>query len=198
MSMIGFAGYAGAGKDTAAQALVYHRGYVRRAFADKIREALRRLDPHLGNVRLNYLLAAEGWDKAKQFSEVRQLLQRMGTEVGRQLFGEGFWVRQLDYDICRADLDPKRVVITDVRFPNEVDFIHRAGGYVIWIRRKHHKPVNDHVSEDSILPGHCDFILCNEGDVEDFHLRVLTLWDALHGGDDALCKLALREARGIA
>ena len=41
--ILGFAGPAGAGKDTAAAHLVAHHGYERRAFADPMRAALYAL-----------------------------------------------------------------------------------------------------------------------------------------------------------
>ncbi len=43
--------------------------------------------------RVRDLVDDIGWDKAKvQYPEIRELLQRMGTEVGRALYGESFWV----------------------------------------------------------------------------------------------------------
>ena len=61
----------------------------------------------------------------------RQALQLMGTEAGRNVFHEDIWILSME-----KRLDPnKNYVITDTRFPNEVEMIHRMGGKVFRISR---------------------------------------------------------------
>lgn len=59
---------------------------------------------------------------------VRQYLQYFGTEVGRETFGENFWVDQsLPSDFDHAG---RLIFVTDCRFDNEVERVHSLGGIV--------------------------------------------------------------------
>lgn len=60
------------------------------------------------------------------------LLQNYGTEYARSQDAD-YWIKALDKKI-QADL-PKIAVITDVRFPNEAEYIKQNGGYLIEVRR---------------------------------------------------------------
>ena len=74
----------------------------------------------------------------------RRILQVVGTDIFRAWDSE-CWVKALDAQIVHLD----NVVVTDVRFPNEVDYIHKRGGIVIRIVRPDtDKPAPEHVSED--------------------------------------------------
>lgn len=151
--IIGLSGYAQVGKDTVANYLVDNYGFVKVSFADPIREALLKLNPHvsdypgLPNVKLSWIVKHSGWEEVKQSSPyVRSLLQRMGTEVGREMFGKDFWVNQ---GLLRAR-EHENVVFADVRFPNEADAIIEHGGYVWRVEKENHFPVNNHESETSL------------------------------------------------
>lgn len=151
--IIGLSGYAQTGKDTVAQHLVEKYGYTRIAFADPIREALYALDPvitdiaELPGMRLAWLVDRLGWEFLKQDSgQTRELLQRMGTEVARNQWGQNFWV---DLAMKKANSIDK-VVITDVRFPNEYDAIIENGGQVWRVSRPGVTAVNGHASETSL------------------------------------------------
>src|SRR5438132_6903276 len=159
--IIGLAGNKQVGKDTIGKYLVDAYGYKRYGFADNVKLALAALF----NVPVSQLEQYKndptckvviGWENrtllrnapidakadAMWFPMVsmtlREAMQRMGTEVGRDLWGKDFWI----------DLDfPKQigewivtnlitnVVITDVRFENEVQRIKEMGGQ-IWLVRK--------------------------------------------------------------
>src|SRR5581483_2011292 len=96
-ALLGLMGYAQAGKDTVAKLLVEEFGFTRIAFADALREALYALNPLIpfegDHVRLRWLIDASGWEEAKvRHPEVRELLQRLGTESGRNVLGADVWV----------------------------------------------------------------------------------------------------------
>ena len=63
----------------------------------------------------------------------RYALQLMGTEVGRDVFNKNFWVIKLKQYI-ESNPD-QHFVITDVRFANEIDFVHQNDGVLIEIER---------------------------------------------------------------
>lgn len=60
----------------------------------------------------------------------RQILQLWGTEYRRRQDPD-YWVKRLEEKLHGLE----KVVIDDVRFPNEVEMIHRLGGRVIRIDR---------------------------------------------------------------
>ena len=173
---IGLSGYARSGKDTVADILVNERSYKRITFAGKLKEAVLVLDPWIGRhqqaglVRVSEALEHMSPDKLKeQFPEYRRLLQRMGTEVGRNLFGPNFWV-----DIAFSGLDVnQKYVITDARFPNEFDAVRAHGGEMWRIERPGTGPVNNHPSETSLDDHEFDFYLVNDGTIDDLANKVL-------------------------
>lgn len=176
--LIGIAGRAGHGKDTIGNMLVDY-GYQRVAFADKVREAALAIDPiiqyeldhvHASN-RLSYIVQWAGWDKAKMLGDVRQLLQRIGTEMGRNMLAPNVWI-----DALRPTLDRrKKYVITDVRFENEIEFITSNGGVVWFVQRPQldSEPV-EHASE-MLAPSLCDEIIMNDGTLDELRAKVDTL-----------------------
>jgi hypothetical protein len=60
----------------------------------------------------------------------RLALQLMGTEAGRNVFHQDVWVISL---LNRAK--GKDVVVTDVRFKNEINYIQQNGGVIVRVRR---------------------------------------------------------------
>lgn len=167
--IIGLSGWARSGKDTIADYLEKERGFVKIAFADPMREALYKLDPYIQVGEFNRVSLASsvnhfGWETLKDLSEdVRPLMQRLGTEVGRNMFGEDFWVN-LTMQIAE---NCENVVISDCRFVNEADAIRRAGGNVWRVVRKDVYAANDHVSERALdAYPNFDAILDNSSTIE--------------------------------
>ena len=172
MTIIGFCGYAQSGKDTAAKFLV-DRGFKRLAFADILRQSLYNLNPLVvQGRRVQEIVDAVTWDVAKvEFPEIRQLLQRLGTEVGRDLYGENFWVDRVMAQVKSSG----DYVITDVRFPNEEAAVHQAGGKVIRIVRQGVGAVNTHVSDTGVDQLRIDGTILNDDSLEHFQSQVLAL-----------------------
>lgn len=174
VEVIGLSGYAQSGKDTA-YSLLATDGWERASFADKLREALYALNPAIaGNVngggwRVAEVVRAYGWEKAKtSYAEVRELLQRLGTEVGRDILGPDVWV-----DLAMAELtDGGRYVFTDARFPNEAEAVVKAGGRVIRIDRPGCGPVNGHPSETALDDFPFSARVLNDGTLGDFAARL--------------------------
>ena len=62
----------------------------------------------------------------------RWVLQHWGTDVCRVGFHDDIWIASLENKMRKTQDD---IVISDVRFPNEIKAIHSAGGVVIRIQR---------------------------------------------------------------
>lgn len=182
--LIGLCGYAGVGKDTAAQILLDELGFQRIAFANPIRKALLALDPLIPApdggpaARLSEFCQNHPWNEVKDYPEVRRLMQMLGTEVGRNLFDPDIWVklakRQLESTLSVGD-----VVVTDVRFPNEARLIRGYGGVLIRLERPGFGPVNEHVSDRASERWAYDQRLENDGDVTALHQKIRRLVEEL-------------------
>jgi hypothetical protein len=144
--IIGLSGYAQSGKDTVAKILVEKHGYKRIAFADPIRKLLYEMDPlvpkgygdNVINYRLQDMVDTYGWDKVKvDFPEVRRLLQDVGLGA-RKLFGDTFWIYQALSDVAPQD----KVVVSDVRFENEAQWIQEFSGQIWRVKRVGTSAVN--------------------------------------------------------
>jgi hypothetical protein len=143
------------------------------SFADPMREALYRLDPNIDvdgyEMRLSKAIDLMGWEQLKYSSQdIRGLMQRMGTEVGRNMFGEDFWV---DAALKRIPAGSK-VVFTDARFPNEANAIKGLGGEVWRIVRPNVERPNDHISEISLDTYEFDRIISNDADLSKLYKLV--------------------------
>lgn len=181
--LIAFSGYARSGKDSAATSLLA-TDWVRKSFADKLREFLIRLNPTLGpvtadgaNVALATYIAAVGWERAKdEHPEIRPLLQRCGTEAGRGVLGDNVWVDAVFRDITSG----QRVVFTDCRFPNEAEAVRERGGLVVRVNRPGVGPAIGgdglvHPSETALDSYPFDHTLLNDGSLADLQAMVMSL-----------------------
>lgn len=171
--IIGLSGYAQSGKDTVAEMLCLNYGFKRISFALPMRDAIYTLNPIVFNLnsRVSDLVDEFGWDVAKTNPEVRRLLQVFGTEVGRNLFGEDFWVNQA----FKRAKEYERVVFSDVRFFNEAQAIVDNGGQVWRVQRENHKPVNAHSSETAMDNWRFDDLILNAGSLNDLFDEVIML-----------------------
>lgn len=147
--IVALAGYAGSGKDTAAEALI-ELGWKRMAFADPIKEVATII----------------GWDGQKD-DFGRQLLQNLGMAV-RQVVAEDVWVQALFNAVGDDD-----VVITDLRFPIEAAEVKRRGGKTIRIERPGVTAVNGHISESALDNHAFDAVIANDSTIEDLHWKLL-------------------------
>lgn len=157
--LIGLTGAAGAGKDTVADRLCSAHGFERHAFAEPIRDMLTALLVSAG-IDYGHLFARDLKELPVPHLGVssRQMMQRLGTEWGRALHPD-LWVRHAAVTLGLHDLPHSspvhdRIVLTDVRFPNEAAWIEQLGGRVIRVLRDV-PAVNAHESEqhvDRIVP----------------------------------------------
>lgn len=174
---IGLSGYARSGKDTVAEILCLNYGFKRVSFALPIRDGIYTLNPLVeNNIRVSDLVDEYGWEVAKQNPEVRRLLQWFGTEVGRDLYGENFWIEQA----FKRAKEYERVVFADVRYPNEADAIKQAGGEVWRINRRNNSAVNAHESEyamDNYLFKH---VIYNDSTLDELAEEVFMLMHNIH------------------
>lgn len=121
-------------------------------------------DPlNAGHAPVEQFMPFPSWVKPED-GKPRTLLQWWGTEY-RRAQDPDYWVKRLEERIRRDA--PGVALITDVRFPNEVEAIHRMGGYAVKVTRTSAPDINvpDHASE-AALDGYAGW---------DYELKAATL-----------------------
>jgi hypothetical protein len=117
-------------------------------------------------------------DKHKLIPEIgitaRQLLQRLGTEFGRQQIADDVWIRCWEARIKGHD----QVVTDDVRFLNEAEAVKAAGGQLWMIRRPYAEHDGAHISEGALDNWNgFDVVIDNDGSLEEFRRKIdAVLW----------------------
>lgn len=166
--LLGIMGQKQAGKDTFAALLRDTQGYERWALADPLRAALLRTDPFIGRgtLRVSDAVCAHGWDGAKrQHPEVRRLLQDFGVSI--RALDEDFWCRRVVPKAATLARMGYPQVITDVRFPNEVAAVRKAGGSLVRIIRPGLPDDDRHESENAWRDTVPDFTVTNDKTTDD-------------------------------
>lgn len=172
--LVGVNGVAQSGKDSIAEHLIQWHGFKRVGFADALREFMYALNPIVegpglyGDWRYQDVFDSLGYEGAKKVPEVRELLQRLGTDAGRRVLGEDIWV---DTAVKRL-LPGVSYVFTDVRFPNEAAAVRDRGGQVWRVNRPGYGPVNGHPSETALDGYRFDAVIDNDGSLKDLADRV--------------------------
>ena len=138
--IIGLVGFIGSGKGTVGDILAREHGYHQFAFADALKDAVsqiflwpRGLLEGDSNASRAFRERVDVWWSNKLGYEVtpRLILQKFGTEACRNGIADNIWIAALEKRIHGYD----DVVISDVRFPNEVAFIRSVGGTIIRVKR---------------------------------------------------------------
>lgn len=165
--IIGLTGAAGSGKDEVAKILKYER----LAFADAIKDMAEELDPFFENagMTLGGLLAYSSWDHVKRnYEESRAFLQSLG--VAARKWAPNIWVDAVLDQVWPGG----NYVITDVRFPNEVEAIVKAGGTVYRVVRPGAglTGVNGLHASETALAGYDFPTIDNTGTLEDLEHAV--------------------------
>ncbi|NIT13210.1 MAG: hypothetical protein GTN99_02900 [Candidatus Dadabacteria bacterium] len=162
---VGLTGQSRCGKDTLGSALFMNDGYTMFSFAYAMKMAAVQIFD-LDEEQVN-------GDKKEVFDEFwqmtpRTILQKFGTEAMRGVFGENIWVKILakQIEMFWEDFDEESdIVITDVRFDNEAEFIRDNGGVVIRIIRDEGNKLSQdekaHASEAGVKDELVDFIIHN-------------------------------------
>jgi hypothetical protein len=140
--IIGICGFIGSGKDTVADYLVNFHEFRRESFASTLKDAVASVFGWDRTMLEGRTKEAREWREqvdpwwAERLSmptlTPRWVLQYWGTEVCRKSFHDDIWIASLENKLRNSKDD---VVISDCRFPNEIQSIKNAGGMIIWVKR---------------------------------------------------------------
>lgn len=192
--IVGIVGFIGSGKGTVGD-LLAEKGFHKDSFAAPLKDACSIIfgwprELLEGDTELSRKWREEPdafWSEKfdKSFSP-RLALQLMGTEAGRNVFHPDIWVVSL---LNRAK--GRDIVVTDVRFKNEVAHIQDNGGLIIRVKRgseplwfedfaRHNQSpeiyprpnVDIHVSETDWIGCYWDYLIENNGTIEDLGRKI--------------------------
>jgi len=195
--LLGFTGSEGSGKDSAVNRLVEKYNYKRLSFADNLRSLVYEFNPplHAGIVSnlgfrcIKEIVDSTGWDAAKQWPEVRRILQDYGSLMRLHL-GEDVFIDPLDTEIRELIRAGTNVAISDVRYPNECRRIINIGGKIVDVTKPNMAPVNSHSSAQGLAKPYAMCAIDNSGTLGDLHMTVDLLHESLLG-----CRKSVDELR---
>lgn len=75
------------------------------------------------------LSVSDGFD----FWTPREALQFVGTELFRKNLHQDFWIYKLKQKMAKSE--SKHIIVPDIRFDNEMDFIFESGGKMLYLKR---------------------------------------------------------------
>lgn len=172
--IIGLNGYAKSGKDEVAKAIAdINKLWEIKKFSSKLKTIASILtgyhedrfeDQYFKNTNLI------GWGMT-----AREFLQKLGTESVRDVLHPDAWVNALFSNYAYHD----KWVITDCRFPNEAEAIKDRGGIIVRVNRTGVKPINNHESETSLDDYDFDWIIENNGTIDDLKETVKILMSSI-------------------
>lgn len=108
----------------------------------------------------------------------RDILQSLGTQWGRDMIHPNLWINSLfaDYHsgIKMSDYTESKWIITDSRFPNDVEHVKKLGGITIRVNRPECEGrTNEHESETSLDNyQRFNYIIDNNGTIEELIKKV--------------------------
>jgi hypothetical protein len=177
--IIGLVGSARSGKSSVGRVLCNEKGYTCMPFANAIRRGLLSSFPFLKREYL-YENKDQGIPEL-DYVTGRALLQTMGHEWGRSTIHQDVWIKALESEINLMRVDPRRVVIDDVRYRNEIEWIKSKGGVIIGIKRPMKKAIYpdwmDHASENSLDEDLVDEWIVNSSDLDDLKVMVDSVYE---------------------
>lgn len=145
--LIGICGFQGAGKDTFANLLVEQFSFSKFSFASATKDILSTIfgwERHLleGDTTESRVFRETidlWWSEKLNIPDLtpRKMLQTIGTNLFREHFNENIWIRVVEKKIL-SELKKNstgNIIISDCRFPNEIQMVRDLGGIIVYIER---------------------------------------------------------------
>jgi len=180
--IISITGRIGSGKDTVAEIIQsispYHNWEVKK-FAGKLKEIAELLT---GVPKINF----EDQEFKKQTMSdqwgmtYRDFLQKLGTEAMRNGLHENVWVNALFSDYTPFESQLPNWIITDTRFPNELQAAKLHKAITIKVIRDSGNTIGTLHSSETALDDFTewDYIIDNNGTIEDLKAKVISILEA--------------------
>ena len=192
--IIGICGFQGSGKDTMANILIEKYGFIKISYASTLKDIIcllfgwcrELMEGDTEKSRMWRETVDEWWAEKLDIPGLtpRMVMQKIGTDLFRKHFNENIWVHIVEKKIKDIGF-LQNVVITDCRFPNEIELLRKFGGKIIHIHRDLPLWFDNyiageyceeaeflHISEKSWILEKFDYIIDNRGSISDLEMKV--------------------------
>lgn len=176
--LIGLRGAAGAGKDTMADYLQTYHGFTKLSCATPLKLIIAQLT----GWDYNFVNGTDPATRPLRETLVhpfykktcRELMQFVGTDLFRNQLHSDIWIYCLQKSI--TECSNKRIIITDLRFENEVQLIQNLNGRIVKIIKPDSKSTMQgntahHVSEKEFKVDN-ETVILNDGSKNDFYVKI--------------------------
>lgn len=176
--LIGVLGRKGSGKDTISDYIVNKYRYEKMVLAEPLKNACKILfnfsDEQLYGDQKETIDPSWG-------TSPRKVFQYLGTDIFRNDIhkiipdiGDNFWVNLLRIKYLQKLKENKniKIIMSDIRFQNEVDMVRQLGGIVIKLTRPSINNSDAHESEKNIDNINGNFNIINDGTLEELYKKV--------------------------
>lgn len=206
--IVGVSGLIGSGKNSVAERLV-QLGFIQTSFAAPLKDAVstvfgwdrEMLEGSTDESREWRETVDKWWSDRLSLPQLtpRWVLQNWGTDVLRMAFHNDIWIASCEKRILNCG---RNVVISDVRFPNEVASLKKIGAVILRVKRgedpewweaaervTHLPPISPehrtalsiikkagiHESEWSLAGTEVDHVIYNDGTLEELYETIGTV-----------------------
>ena len=159
--LIALTGTAFSGKSTIAKELTRY-GYTRKKMSQTLKNMLLQIPGVTEEMTEGSL--KEIPQKVLGGKTPRYAMQSLGTEWGRDTIFRRIWLESWKRSIEGIS----KVVVEDLRFPNEAELIRELGGE-IWRVTRLTSAIGDHKSEVEMRQINPDVVIKNDGDLNSLH-----------------------------
>jgi hypothetical protein len=173
--LIGVHGKPRAGKDTIAARLVQKHNLLRYGPSVPVKTTTAAMF----NFPVENLYDDSKKDTVDPFWNIsyREMAQKVGKESSRDIFGEDFWMRHVDLmwqKILTEEVYYEGMVLADIRYPNEVAWVKKHGGLVVFVTRENRNYVANetHAAERGLDEALADVIIPNNGTIEELWEKI--------------------------
>jgi hypothetical protein len=206
MTLLAISGFIGSGKDTAANFFVDNFNYERDSFAATLKDIVAPLFGWERSLLEGDTPESREWRNTvdKWWSDKlgipkftpRKAMQLIGTDTLRDHFNPDMWL--LTFERRFMESSNKNIIISDARFPNEMQHIRSLGGKIIRVKGKHppeweeiatlavngneiakaameEKYADVHFSEWAWLAVPTDHVITNTGTLDDLKQQVFSI-----------------------
>jgi len=199
--IISLTGFIGSGKDTVADLLCKDFAFRKLSFAGTVKDTLSvifgwdrdQLEGITPESRQWRTEVDPWWSKRLGIPEFspRWAMTHIGTDIMRCHFNDEIWVASLEKKVQTMDQD---IVITDARFPNELQSVKNMGGVTVRVKRGPdpkwyktaldtnlkitnlmHRNTNVHVSEWAWIGHPMDYTIDNDSTIDQLQQKVTNL-----------------------
>lgn len=174
MKIIAFTGPMGSGKSTAVKIL---KGLTSDLELVKFAQPLYDIQEYV------YSRVGKVYTRPENFIKDRKLLQFLGTEWGRSL-SSTLWIDLWKKEVTKVKCLTNSIVVNDdLRFDNEAEAVKSLGGIIIKLqtsKSRIEKINTGHASESGIDLKYVDYLINNDGDIDDLQTELLTINDKEH------------------